>query len=56
MHKYAAHNKHHTTSREFAGEVFAFQRKKVPRNWGVPRDTVMDNFRVINPENFRVLA
>jgi hypothetical protein len=31
-------------------------REKVPKNWTNLRDAVTDNFRVINPKDFRVLA
>ena len=33
-----------------------FLREKVPRNWRVYCDQVTDNFRVIDPADFRVLA
>jgi len=56
MHKHVTHNKCYATSREFAGEVLTFLREKVPQSWAELRDTVTDNFLVINPENFRVLV
>jgi transposase len=56
MHKHVTHNKCYATSREFAGAVLTFLREKVPQNWADLRDTVTDNFRVINPKDFRVLA
>jgi hypothetical protein len=28
----------------------------VPQNWSVYCDTVSDNFRIINPEDYRILA
>ena len=56
MHKHVTHNKCYATSREFAGAVLTFLREKVPRNWTDLRDAVTDNFRVINPKDFRVLA
>jgi len=56
MHKHVTHNKCYATSREFAGAVLTFLREKVPQNWTDLRDTVTDNFRVINPKDFRVLA
>jgi hypothetical protein len=31
-------------------------RDKVPKNWRSFRDSVTDNFRVINPKDFRVLT
>ncbi len=56
MHKHVTHNKCYATSREFAGAVLTFLREKVPQNWPDLRDTITDNFRVINPKDFRVLA
>jgi transposase len=56
MHKHVTHNKCYATSREFAGEVLTFLRKKVPENWPDLCDSVTDNFRVINPKDFRVLT
>ena len=56
MHKHVTHNKCYATSREFAGEVLTFLRKEVPQNWPELCDSVTDNFRVINPKDFRVLA
>jgi hypothetical protein len=32
-----------------------FLTRDVPRNWDALRDSVTDNFRVINPSDFRVL-
>jgi transposase len=56
MHKHVTHNKCYATSREFAGEALTFLREKVPQNWSELRDSITDNFRVINPKDFRVLA
>ena len=56
MHKHVTHNKCYATSREFAGEVLTFLREKVPQNWADLCNSVTDNFRVINPKDFRVLA
>jgi transposase len=56
MHKHVTHNKCYATAREFAGAVLTFLREKVQQNWADLRDTVTDNFRVIHPEDFRVLA
>lgn len=56
MHKHVTHNKCYATAREFAGEVLTFLREKVPENWTELCDSVTDNFRVIDPKNFRVVA
>jgi transposase len=56
MHKHVTHNKCYATSREFAGAVLTFLREKVPESWHELRDSVTDNFRVINPKEFRLVA
>ncbi len=56
MHKRLTHNKSYATYREFAETMLDFLREKVPKNWPRLRDSVTDNFRVVNPENFRVLT
>ena len=42
--------------KDFTRVVLTFLREKVPRNWHVYCDQVTDNFRVIDPADFRVLA
>ncbi len=56
MHKHVTHNKCYATSRDFAGAVLTFLREKVPQNWLGLSDSVTDNFRVIDPKDFRVLT
>jgi transposase len=56
MHKHLTHNKCYASYREFAGTVLGFLRESVPRRWPDIRDSVTDNFRVVNPKNFRILA
>jgi transposase len=56
MHKHLTHNKTYATYREFAEAALDFLRKKVPKCWPEFCDSVTDNFRVINPKDFRVLA
>ena len=56
MHKHLTHNKTYATYREFAEAALDFLRKKVPKCWPDFCDSVTDNFRVINPKDFRVLA
>jgi hypothetical protein len=41
---------------KFADATLEFLRDKVPKNWAIFRDSVTDNFRVINPKDFRVLT
>ena len=56
MHKNITHNKCYDTCKEFAEATLDFLRDKVPRNWARYRSTVTDNFRVISPKDFRVIA
>src|SRR5665647_1250948 len=50
----AAVKQRHTAKRIF--ERLRGLRQKVPRNWSRFRDSVTDNFRVINPKDFRVVT
>ena len=56
MHKNITHNKTYGTCKEFAEATLNFLRDNVPRNWAKYRSTVTDNFRVISPKDFRVIA
>ena len=56
MHKHLTHNKCWRDYPTFAQAVLWFLRDKVPRCWEMFRDLVTDNFRVINPKDFRVVA
>ena len=56
MHKYVTHNKSYATCRQFADATFDFLREKVPKNWADFCDSATDNFRVIKPGDFRVMA
>ncbi len=56
MHKHVTYNKCYATSREFAGAALTFLHEKVPQNWSELRDSIADNFRVINPRDFWISA
>jgi len=55
MHKHVTHNRCHANYNDFCQSVLHFLREEVPKKWAVFRDSVTDNFRIINPANFRVL-
>jgi len=55
MHANVTHNRTYTTFRDFAANVMTFLTQQVPRNWTALCDSVSDNFRIINPAEFRVL-
>ena len=55
MHRNVTHNKCYATCAQFADATLGFLRETVPRNWADLCDSVTDNFRVINPKDFRVM-
>lgn len=55
MHKNVTHNKAYATCAQFANATLGFLRETVPRNWADLCDSVTDNFRIINPKEFRVM-
>jgi transposase len=56
MHRHITHNKRYATFREFGTAMLTFLREEVPKNWHDYCDEVTDNFRVINPTEFRIIA
>ena len=56
MHKHITHNKCHETFADFSDAILTFLREDVPRNWRHYCDEVTDNFRIISPKDFRILA
>ena len=56
MHEHLTHNKTYPTCREFADAMLDFLRNEVPKRWGEYCDSVTDNFRVILPAKFRIVA
>ena len=55
MHRRTTHNKCYATFREFSDAMLTFLREEVPANWREWCDQVTDNFRVINPKEFRII-
>jgi hypothetical protein len=49
-------NKCYATFTQSADAMLSFLRDEVPRNWAILRDSVTDNFHVISPNDFRVMA
>jgi transposase len=56
MHENVTHNKTYPKFRDFAEAVLGFLRKTVPQRFDEFSSTITDNFRVIDPKNFRILA
>ena len=55
MHKKITHNRSYAKFTDFCTSVLTFLRDEVPKNWHLYCDSVTDNFRIINPADFRVL-
>jgi transposase len=55
MHKKITHNRSYAKFNDFCTAVLTFLRDEVPKNWHLYCDSVTDNFRIINPADFRVL-
>ena len=56
MHTHVTHNKCHATCTQFADATLGFRRRQVPENRREYADSVSDNFRIISPKEFRVMA
>jgi transposase len=56
MHENVTHNKTYPKFPDFADAVLGFLRKTVPERFDEFSSTITDNFRVINPKDFRILA
>jgi hypothetical protein len=56
MHKHVSHNRCYASAKASSAAILTLLRHDVPGNWNISCDQVSDNFRVINPKGFRVLA
>jgi len=56
MHENVTHNRRYAKFRDFAEAVLGFLRETVPRRFDQFSSTITDNFRVIDPNDFRILA
>src|ERR1019366_6009506 len=56
MHKNVTHNKCYAKCGKFEDTKLDFCPDRIPKNWRRCRDLVTDNFRVINPKDFRVVT
>jgi len=53
---HVTHNKCYATFARFRTAMLAFLTQEVPKNWPNFRESVTDNFRVIDPKDIRVLT
>jgi hypothetical protein len=56
MHRHITHNKCYASFKDFSIAMLTFLRDGVPGNWGTYCDEVTDNFRIINPTEYRIVA
>lgn len=56
MHRHVTHNRYHPDFRSFAEAVMRFFTSTLPETWHEIRDTVTDNFRIIDPAQFRFVG
>jgi transposase len=56
MHRNVTHNKCYATFKDFSTAMLKFLREDVPKSWGTYCDEVTDNFRVIDPKEFRIIG
>ena len=56
MHENVTHNRCYATYNGFCRSVLSFLREDVPKKWDALCDSVSDNFRIISPEDFRILS
>ena len=56
MHRNVTHNRTYLTLPLFRAAAMDFLTEKVPKHWTSYCDSVSDNFRVIDPADFRVLS
>lgn len=56
MHKHITHNRCYERFADFRDAMLTFLREEVPENWDTYCDAVSDNFRIIDPTDYRILA
>ena len=56
MHRRVTHNRRHPSQRDFCDAALKLLTETVPRHFERFRDRVTDNFRVIDPAKYRILA
>jgi transposase len=56
MHEHVTNNRSYETFAQFRSAILRFLRRTVPKKWDRFRDRITDNFRIISPDEFRVVA
>jgi transposase len=56
MHRHVTHNTYYPDFRSFAAAVIRFFKSTLPEKWHRIRDTVTDDFQIIDPGKFRFVG
>ena len=56
MHEHVTNNRSYETFAQFRSAILRFLRRTVTKKWDRFRDRITDNFRIISPDEFRVVA
>jgi transposase len=56
MHEHVTNNRSYETFAQFRSAILRFLRRTVPKKWDRFRDRITDNFRIISPDDFRIVA
>ncbi len=56
MHKNVTHNQYYATFKDFADAILTFLTQTVPKNFSRFSSQITDNFHVLDPRDFRVVA
>jgi transposase len=56
MHEHVSRNKCYETFKEYADAMLHFLKVEVPRRFGEFSSRITDNFRIIDPKDFRIVG
>jgi transposase len=56
MHQYTTHNRDYKTFDQFRAAILTFLNQTISKKWEHFCDRINDNFRVISPADFRIVA
>lgn len=56
MHKHITRNRCYEWFADFREAMLTFLREEVPEKWDTYGDAVSDNFRIIDPTEYRIMA
>ena len=56
MHEHVTYNRYYDTFRSFAEAIWRFFKTTLADNWKSFRNIVNDNFRIVKPDQLRVIG